>query len=89
MKTIPIDEAVSMIPDGASLMIGGFMGCGTPEPLMDELLRQGKRELTVIANDTATARRRHWQARPREARSQGDREPHRPEPRNTAADDRR
>ncbi len=53
MKTIPIDEAVSMIPDGASLMIGGFMGCGTPEPLMDELLRQGKGELTVIANDTA------------------------------------
>ncbi len=54
MKTIPIDEAVSRIPHGASLMIGGFMGCGTPEPLMDELLRQGKRELTVIANDTAT-----------------------------------
>ncbi len=53
MKTIPIDEAVSMIPHGASLMIGGFMGCGTPEPLMDELLRQGKRDLTVIANDTA------------------------------------
>jgi acetate CoA/acetoacetate CoA-transferase alpha subunit len=53
MKTVPIDEAVSMIPHGASLMIGGFMGCGTPEPLMDELLRQGKRELTVIANDTA------------------------------------
>ncbi len=53
MKTIPIDEAVSMIPHGASLMIGGFMGCGTPEPLMDELLRQGKQGLTVIANDTA------------------------------------
>ncbi len=54
MKTITMEEAVSMIPRGASLMIGGFMGCGTPEPLMDELLRQGKRELTVIANDTAT-----------------------------------
>jgi acetate CoA/acetoacetate CoA-transferase alpha subunit len=54
MKTIPIQEAVGMIPDGASLMIGGFMGCGTPEPLMDELVRQGKRDLTVIANDTAT-----------------------------------
>ncbi len=53
MKTIPIQEAVAMIPDGASLMVGGFMGCGTPEPLVDELLRQGKRELTVIANDTA------------------------------------
>ena len=55
MKTIAIDEAVSLIPHGASLMIGGFMGCGTPEPLMHELLRQGKRELTVIANDTATS----------------------------------
>ena len=53
MKTVPIEEAIAMVPNGASLMIGGFMGCGTPEPLMDELLRQGKRELTVIANDTA------------------------------------
>ncbi len=42
-----------MIPDGASLMIGGFMGVGTPEPVIDELVRQGKRGLTVIANDTA------------------------------------
>ncbi len=53
MKTIPLQEAVGMIPNGARLMIGGFMGCGTPEPLMDELVRQGKRALTVIANDTA------------------------------------
>ena len=53
MRTIPMQEAVGMIPDGACLMIGGFMGCGTPEPLMDELVRQGKRDLTVIANDTA------------------------------------
>jgi len=42
-----------MIPDGASLMIGGFMGVGSPERLIDELVRQGKRNLTVIANDTA------------------------------------
>lgn len=42
-----------MIPDGASLMIGGFMGVGTPESVIDELVRQGKRNLTVIANDTA------------------------------------
>jgi acetate CoA/acetoacetate CoA-transferase alpha subunit len=53
MKTIPLHEAVGMIPHGATLMIGGFAGCGTPEPLMDELVRQGKRELVVIANDTA------------------------------------
>jgi acetate CoA/acetoacetate CoA-transferase alpha subunit len=34
-------------------MIGGFMGVGTPESVIDELLRQGKRDLTVIANDSA------------------------------------
>jgi acetate CoA/acetoacetate CoA-transferase alpha subunit len=53
MQTLPIDKAVAIIPDGASLMIGGFMGVGTPERVVDELIRQGKRELTVIANDTA------------------------------------
>jgi acetate CoA/acetoacetate CoA-transferase alpha subunit len=53
MKTIRIQEAVGMIPDGACLMIGGFMACGTPEPVMDELVRQGKHNLTLIANDTA------------------------------------
>jgi len=53
LKTISVQDAVGMIPDGASLMIGGFMGVGTPERLIDELTRQGKRNLTVIANDTA------------------------------------
>ena len=53
MRTTTLENAVALIPDGASLMIGGFMGIGTPERLMDELVRQGKRDLTVIANDTA------------------------------------
>jgi len=53
MKTIALDQAVALIPDGSSLMIGGFMGVGTPERLVDEIVRQGKRHLTVIANDTA------------------------------------
>jgi acetate CoA/acetoacetate CoA-transferase alpha subunit len=53
MKTIALDQAVALIPDGAILMIGGFMGVGTPERLVDEIVRQGKRHLTVIANDTA------------------------------------
>lgn len=53
MKTIPLAEAVAMIPDGASLMIGGFMGVGTPERVVDEIVRQKKRDLSVIANDTA------------------------------------
>ncbi len=54
MHTTTLEDAVALIPDGASLMIGGFMGVGTPERLMDELVRQGKHDLTVIANDTAT-----------------------------------
>jgi acetate CoA/acetoacetate CoA-transferase alpha subunit len=53
MRTMPLDEAVAQIPDGASLMIGGFMGVGTPHRVVDELVRQGKKDLTVIANDSA------------------------------------
>jgi acetate CoA/acetoacetate CoA-transferase alpha subunit len=53
MKNVPVAEAIEIIPDGSTLMIGGFMGVGTPERLIDELVRQGKRNLTVIANDTA------------------------------------
>jgi acetate CoA/acetoacetate CoA-transferase alpha subunit len=53
MKPVSVEEAVKIIPDGATLMVGGFMGVGTPERLIDELVRQGKRDLTVIANDTA------------------------------------
>jgi acetate CoA/acetoacetate CoA-transferase alpha subunit len=34
-------------------MVGGFMGVGTPERVMDELIRQRKRDLTIIANDNA------------------------------------
>ena len=53
MKSVSVEDAVKKIPEGASLMIGGFMGVGTPERVIDELVRQGKRNLTVIANDTA------------------------------------
>jgi acetate CoA/acetoacetate CoA-transferase alpha subunit len=53
VETIPVEDAVAKIPDGASLMIGGFMAVGSPERVLDEIVRQGKRELTVIANDTA------------------------------------
>ncbi len=53
MKTVSLQEAVALISEGATLMVGGFMGIGTSERLMDELVRQGKRNLTVIANDTA------------------------------------
>lgn len=53
MQAILLEQAVAMIPNGASLMIGGFMGVGTPERVIEEIVRQDKRDLTVIANDTA------------------------------------
>ena len=42
-----------MIPDGAVLLIGGFMGVGTPNRLIDALVEAGRRDLTVVANDNA------------------------------------
>jgi acetate CoA/acetoacetate CoA-transferase alpha subunit len=54
MKTALKPQAVAeMIPDGASLMIGGFMGVGTPERIIDALVTRGARGLRIIANDTA------------------------------------
>jgi acetate CoA/acetoacetate CoA-transferase alpha subunit len=57
MEALSVEESVAKIPDGASVMIGGFMAVGTPERAIDEMVRQGKRDLTVIANDTATPQR--------------------------------
>jgi len=53
MQTVSVEQSVAMIPDGATLMIGGFMAVGTPERVIDEIVRQKKRDLTLIANDTA------------------------------------
>src|SRR5207344_1447165 len=53
MRVVTAEEAVAMIPDGASIMVGGFMGVGTPERLLDELVRQKKSGLSLISNDAA------------------------------------
>lgn len=47
------EAAADLIPDGASLLIGGFMGVGSPERLIDAIVARGTKGLTVIANDTA------------------------------------
>lgn len=50
---IRAERAAALIPDGATLLIGGFMGVGSPHRLIDALIARGARNLTVIANDTA------------------------------------
>lgn len=47
------EEAVKHFADNQVLMIGGFLGTGTPESLVEGLLAKGVKGLTVIANDTA------------------------------------
>ena len=53
MRAVSVEEAVAMIPPGASIMVGGFMGVGTPERLLDEVVRQRRTDLEVISNDAA------------------------------------
>ena len=43
----------ALVPDGATIMIGGFMGVGTPKRTIDALVARGVRTLTAIADDTA------------------------------------
>jgi 3-oxoacid CoA-transferase subunit A len=45
------EEAVAPIPDGATIMMGGFGLCGIPENLITALHRRGTKDLTVISNN--------------------------------------
>jgi acetate CoA/acetoacetate CoA-transferase alpha subunit len=51
--TLKPEAAAELIPEGASLMIGGFMAVGTPERMIDAIVARGLGNLTIIANDTA------------------------------------
>lgn len=50
---ISSQDAAGMVSDGASVMFGGFMGCGNPFAIVDALLEQGTKDITLIANDCA------------------------------------
>ncbi len=45
------EEAIRDIPDGATIMVGGFGLCGIPENLINALARSGIKDLTVISNN--------------------------------------
>lgn len=51
-KLIGVQEAVDKIKDGDVIMVGGFLACGTPEKIIDALVESGKKDLTLICNDT-------------------------------------
>lgn len=52
-QAIKAAEAAELIPDGSTLLIGGFMGVGSPHRLIDAIVARGINDLTIVANDTA------------------------------------
>lgn len=52
-KIISAAEAAALVENEADVMIGGFLNCGSPEMVIDAVLAAGKKDLTIIANDTA------------------------------------
>ena len=55
MKKISAKEAAALIKENDSVMVGGFLGCGTAHKCVDALLEAGTKNLTMIGNDTAMA----------------------------------
>lgn len=52
-KIISAQDAAELIPNGAAVMIGGFLSCGVPDKIIDEMVSQQKKDLTLICNDTS------------------------------------
>ena len=52
-KRIGYADLRSHFHDGMSIMFGGFMGVGTPDGIVREILDSGIKDLTIIGNDTA------------------------------------
>ncbi|HBG54015.1 MAG TPA: branched-chain amino acid dehydrogenase [Rikenellaceae bacterium] len=51
-KLISLQEAVSHIKSGMTIMVGGFLGVGSPNRILDEILKTDVKDLTIICNDT-------------------------------------
>ncbi|MCK9443973.1 MAG: acetate CoA-transferase subunit alpha [Tissierellaceae bacterium] len=54
-KIISMEEAIAHVKDGMTIMVGGFLGCGSPHRLIDALVEKGVKDLTLICNDSGFA----------------------------------
>lgn len=52
-KIVKPEDLKPLFKDGMSIMIGGFLGCGTPHKIIDLLIQLNIKDLTIIANDTS------------------------------------
>lgn len=58
-KQISLLEAADKIKDGMTIMMGGFLGVGCAHQIIDELVKRGVKNLTIIGNDTAFPDKAH------------------------------
>lgn len=52
-KLSTVEHAIAELKDGMTIMVGGFLGVGAPEILIDAVIEKGIKDLTVICNDTS------------------------------------
>ena len=52
-KEITLENAVSMIKDGMTIMVGGFLAVGAATQIIDAIAQSGVKNLTLICNDSA------------------------------------
>lgn len=52
-KVVSLEQVRPLLKDGMSIMIGGFLACGTPQKMIDLLIETNVKNLTIIANDTS------------------------------------
>ncbi|NLF41073.1 MAG: branched-chain amino acid dehydrogenase, partial [Bacteroidales bacterium] len=51
-KFISVDQAASMVKDGMTVMIGGFLAVGSPHSIIAKIVESDVKDLTIICNDT-------------------------------------
>ena len=53
VKFITAAEAVKFFKNGQAVMVGGFLNCGNPQAVIDEVLKTERKDFILIANDTS------------------------------------
>lgn len=53
MEIISVKDVTKYINDGDTLLIGGFLGVGSPDAIINEIIDSGKKDFTVVGNDTS------------------------------------
>ena len=53
-KVVSLEHAMGFINDGVTMMVGGFLGVGSPHAIIDATVKKGVKDITLISNDTCT-----------------------------------